>query len=260
MGIFLLLVTAFMAIPLVSLVATSFSAPKTGGFSLENFAKVFTSKLYQVSFLNSTMLSLQSSLYGIVIALVGSYAITRFASEKMQNNLLVVINMTSNFAGMPLAFALTLMLGNTGMFVILLNLMGIDLTQSFSIYTVQGLIIAYTYFQVPLGIMSSSVLMVAWPPTTPPWKLSVPTKHLITSVSSVVQSKVNIGMPSLSAFTMALVQPAGSLQASEMALTLLATRSSMRWEAMSPFRPLSSTTAVKPRSLAAALMPVSMVQ
>jgi len=153
MGIFLLLVTAFMAIPLVSLVATSFSAPKTGGFSLENFAKVFTSKLYQVSFLNSTMLSLQSSLYGIVIALVGSYAITRFASEKMQNNLLVVINMTSNFAGMPLAFALTLMLGNTGMFVILLNLMGIDLTQSFSIYTVQGLIIAYTYFQVPLGIM-----------------------------------------------------------------------------------------------------------
>lgn len=153
MGVFLLFIAAFMAIPLVSLVATSFTAPKTGGFTVDNFVKVFTSKLYQMSFLNSTMLSLQSSLYGIVIALVGSYAITRFAGEKTQNNLLVIINMTSNFAGMPLAFALTLMLGNTGMFMILLNLMGLDLSESFSIYSVQGLIIAYTYFQVPLGIM-----------------------------------------------------------------------------------------------------------
>ena len=153
MGVFLLFIAAFMAIPLVSLVATSFTAPKTGGFTVDNFVKVFTSKLYQMSFLNSTMLSLQSSLYGIVIALVGSYAITRFAGEKTQNNLLVIINMTSNFAGMPLAFALTLMLGNTGMCMILLNLMGIDLSESFSIYSVQGLIIAYTYFQVPLGIM-----------------------------------------------------------------------------------------------------------
>jgi len=153
MGVFLLLIAAFMAIPMVSLITTSFSTPKTGGFTLDNFAKVFTSKLYQVSFLNSTVLSLQSSLYGILIALVCSYAITRFASEKVQNNMLVVINMTSNFAGMPLAFALTLMLGNTGMFIILLGQMGIDLSESFSVYSVQGLVIAYTYFQVPLGIM-----------------------------------------------------------------------------------------------------------
>ena len=57
--------------------------------------------------------------------------------------------------------------------------------------------------------MSSSALMVAWPPTTPPAKLSVPTKHLTTSVRVVVQSKVNIGVPSASAATMALVQPGG---------------------------------------------------
>lgn len=153
MGVFLLLIAAFMAIPLVSLVATSLTAPKVGGFTTANFLTVFNSKLYQLSFLNSLMLSLQSSLYGILIALVCSYALTRFASEKVQNNLLVIVNMTSNFAGMPLAFALTLMLGNTGMFIILLKLMGLDITGEFSIYSVQGLVIAYTYFQVPLGIM-----------------------------------------------------------------------------------------------------------
>ncbi len=153
MGVFLLLIAAFMAIPVVSLVSTSLSAQKTGGFSLENYAEIFSKKLYRVSFVNSILLSLQSSVYGILIALFCSYAITRYGSERAQSNLLVIVNMTSNFAGLPLAFALTLMLGNSGMFITLLKLMGLDVTKQFSIYSVQGLVIAYTYFQVPLGIM-----------------------------------------------------------------------------------------------------------
>lgn len=153
MLMFLAFVVAFMGMPLLSLISTSLSSPETGGFSLENFVSIFTSKFYFQSFRNSFVLSLQSSLYGILIALFCSYAITRFASEHTQNNLLVVVNMTSNFAGLPLGFALTVMLGSSGMFVTLLKAFGIDITQSFSIRTVQGLVIAYTYFQVPLGIM-----------------------------------------------------------------------------------------------------------
>ncbi len=153
MLMFLAFVVAFMGMPLLSLISTSLSSPETGGFSLENFVSIFTSKFYFQSFRNSFVLSLQSSLYVILIALFCSYAITRFASEHTQNNLLVVVNMTSNFAGLPLGFALTVMLGSSGMFVTLLKAFGIDITQSFSIRTVQGLVIAYTYFQVPLGIM-----------------------------------------------------------------------------------------------------------
>jgi len=153
MGAFLLFLAAFMAIPMISLVSTSLTAPKTGGFSFENYFTILSSKLYQISFSNSIVLSFQSSIYGILLAFFCSYALTRFAGEKTQNNLLLLVNMTSNFAGLPLAFALTLMLGNTGMFIILLKQFGIDLSQSFDIYSVQGLVIAYTYFQVPLGIM-----------------------------------------------------------------------------------------------------------
>ncbi len=153
MGVFLLLVATFMAIPVISLVTTSLTAPKVGGFSFENYLEVFSKKLYRISFINSTLLSLQSSVYGIFIALFCSYAITKFGGEKVRNNLLVVVNMTSNFAGLPLAFALTLMLGNSGMFITLLKAMNLDITKQFSIYSVQGLVIAYTYFQVPLGIM-----------------------------------------------------------------------------------------------------------
>lgn len=153
MAVFVLLVVAFMGLPVIRLVSASLSAPGTGGFSLENYEKIFTSAYYHQSFGNSVLLSLQSSVYGILIALFCSYAITRFAGERTQNNLLVVVNMTSNFSGLPLGFALTLMLGNTGMFMILLSKFGIDLSKSFSIYSVQGLVIAYTYFQVPLGVM-----------------------------------------------------------------------------------------------------------
>lgn len=153
MGIFLLFLLAFMALPVVKLITSALTAQKTQTFSFENFEKIFTSAYYAQSFGNSVTLSLQSSIYGIVIALFCSYAITRFVSEKTQSNLLVIVNMTSNFAGLPLGFALTLMLGSTGMLIILLKQLGIDLSESFNIYSVQGLVIAYTYFQVPLGIM-----------------------------------------------------------------------------------------------------------
>ncbi|MEA4896733.1 ABC transporter permease [Bacillota bacterium Meth-B3] len=153
MTAFVLLVAAFMGLPVIRLVTSSLSAPGTGGFSLENYEKILFSAYYHQSFGNSVLLSLQSSVYGILIALFCSYAITRFAGERTQSNLLVVVNMTSNFSGLPLGFALTLMLGNTGMFMILLSKFGIDLSKSFSIYSVQGLVIAYTYFQVPLGVM-----------------------------------------------------------------------------------------------------------
>jgi len=152
MGVFILLVAAFLAVPLILLVSTSLTAPG-GGYSLQNYLEVFTKKLYQVSFQNSIKLSLQSSALGILIALVCSYAITRFGGEQTQRNLLVVVNMTSNFAGIPLAFALTLMLGNTGMFMTLSDMLGFDLAGQFNIYSAQGLVVAYTYFQVPLGIM-----------------------------------------------------------------------------------------------------------
>ena len=153
MGIFLLFILAFMALPVISLVSSALTSQATQTFSFENFENIFTSAYYAQSFGNSLKLSLQCSIYGIIIALFCSYAITRFVSERTQNNLLVIVNMTSNFAGLPLGFALTLMLGTTGVFVILLQQMGIDITQNFSIYSVQGLVIAYTYFQVPLGIM-----------------------------------------------------------------------------------------------------------
>ncbi len=154
LSVFLLLLIAFMAVPSVSLIVSSLSAPGgAGGITLEHYAKVFTSALYQVSFQNSLLLSLQASVAGILISLAASYALSRWGSEAFQSKLLVLVNMTSNFAGVPLAFAFIVMLGNAGVFVILCEKLGVAWLENFSIYSSQGLFLVYTYFQVPLGVM-----------------------------------------------------------------------------------------------------------
>jgi putative spermidine/putrescine transport system permease protein len=58
--------------------------------------------------------------------------------------------MTSNFAGVPLAFAFIILLGFNGS-ITMLKQAGI--IQDFNLYSKTGLIILYTYFQIPLGVL-----------------------------------------------------------------------------------------------------------
>ncbi|MNN34157.1 Sulfate transport system permease protein CysW [compost metagenome] len=59
--------------------------------------------------------------------------------------------MTSNFSGVPLAFAFIILLGFNGSFTIMLKQAGI--IEDFNLYSKTGLIILYTYFQIPLGVL-----------------------------------------------------------------------------------------------------------
>src|SRR3546814_15442234 len=59
--------------------------------------------------------------------------------------------MTSNFAGVPLAFAFIILLGFNGSITIMLKQAGI--IEDFNLYSKTGLIILYTYFQIPLGVL-----------------------------------------------------------------------------------------------------------
>ena len=61
--------------------------------------------------------------------------------------------MTSNFAGVPLAFAYMILLGNLGIITQLANLYGIEFIQNFDLYSSQGLILMYIYFQIPLSTL-----------------------------------------------------------------------------------------------------------
>nr|WP_189656921.1 MULTISPECIES: ABC transporter permease subunit [Pseudomonas] len=126
------------------------SLQSESGWGLANFSKIFASKFYLQALQRSLEISFWSSLFGIVIATLGAYSLRRVDS-KLRDFVSAFANMTSNFAGVPLAFAFIILLGFNGALTLLLKQMG--LLGDFSIYSKTGLILVYTYFQIPLGVL-----------------------------------------------------------------------------------------------------------
>lgn len=149
---FLLWIAAFELIPVIGMVIASFQNDGGQGFTLGQYAKVLKGELYMQAIKNTLMISVSSSVIAIVIALFTAYSITRFA-PKMRDQLLMITNMISNFAGVPLAFAYIVLIGSNGMLTVLFQKLGWQVFADFDLYTHAGLIAVYVYFQVPLGIL-----------------------------------------------------------------------------------------------------------
>ncbi|MGL5694806.1 MAG: ABC transporter permease [Peptostreptococcaceae bacterium] len=149
---FSIMVLAFLFGPLITMIIMSFKSTGGGGFSLEQYKEVFTNAFYMQSFKNSISISLISSSISVTICIATAYFITKL-SQKTQDMVLNLSNLTNNFAGVPLAFAFIIMLGNSGLFVLLGKKLGIGFLTDFNLYSWTGLILIYIYFQIPLGIM-----------------------------------------------------------------------------------------------------------
>lgn len=146
------ILVAFEILPAIDLLLGSLHAPG-GGLSLARYGEIVSSPFYRVSIRNSLMLSATSSAFGLVLGALGAYALSR-SRERLQQAMIAFISMCINFAGVPLAFAFIILLGQSGLVTALLGeLFGIRLYDYFSLYSWFGLGIVYTYFQVPLAIL-----------------------------------------------------------------------------------------------------------
>ena len=139
----------FQIAPLVWVLIHSVQS-EDSGWGLANFSKIFSSKFYLQAIRHSLEISFWSSLFGIVIAVLGSYSL-RKVDSRLRNFVNAFANMTSNFSGVPLAFAFIILLGFNGSITIMLKQAGI--IEDFNLYSKTGLIILYTYFQIPLGVL-----------------------------------------------------------------------------------------------------------
>lgn len=142
-------VALFLIVPLFTMISGSFQADG-GGFTFDQYKEIFTNPYYGKAFENSILISLLSSLAGIAAAVFAAYAITRFP-KPVQERVLVITNLTSNFAGIPLAFAFIVLLGNSALFTLLFRQFGIDMAGAFNLYSWSGLTVIYVYFQLPLA-------------------------------------------------------------------------------------------------------------
>ncbi|CDF85462.1 ABC transporter permease [Pseudomonas sp. QL9] len=145
---FALFFAAFQLAPLVWIALHSVQA--AGAWGLGNFREIFASPFYRQAIGNSLDISLWSSLIGLLIAVLGCHSL-RQVNSRLRDFVMAFANMTSNFAGVPLAFAFIIILGFNGAITLLLKQTG--LISDFNLYSKTGLIILYTYFQIPLGVM-----------------------------------------------------------------------------------------------------------
>lgn len=166
---FIALVATYELAPLLTLIVRSFITPKVGGFTLANYAAVFQKKLYRDAVLNSLNLSLLSAAIGMVVAFFGAKA-TDEATPGRRSLFMSILNMTSNFAGVPLAFSYIILLGNAGVLILLGRQFGIGVLESYNLYSFSGLLLVYVYFQIPLGTM---LLVPAFQALRPEWREAV---------------------------------------------------------------------------------------
>lgn len=149
---FLILVLLFLFVPLFFMIYGSFQGDGGAGFTLKQYQEIFQNTYYHQAFENSILISFLSSLLALILGVFAAYSITQF-SQKFQDRMLVFANLTSNFAGIPLAFAFIVLLGNSGLFTLLFKHLGWGSLASFNVYSWSGLVLIYVYFQLPLTVM-----------------------------------------------------------------------------------------------------------
>ncbi|MBP1743793.1 MAG: transporter permease [Firmicutes bacterium] len=148
---FAFLIVAFEILPLMSIVAGSLGDGH-GGYSLIQYKNAITSRFYMQGIANSFRVSIISAVVATIISVAGSYSIRRLA-PKIRDAVMLISNMTSNFSGIPLAFAFIVLIGNNGVVTIIMKMFGLNLRDYFNLYSIAGLTMVYTYFLVPLGIL-----------------------------------------------------------------------------------------------------------
>lgn len=139
--------TAFLVIPLCSMIIGSLHSDMTNQWTLDNYITIFSNVYYTQAFWNSLIIAFTSSVLGIFGSVLLCLCLMELSS-KIQEKITFISNLAANFAGIPLAFSFIILLGNVGVLKLLLPIFG-----DFDLYSWLGLTITYVYFQIPLGVL-----------------------------------------------------------------------------------------------------------
>ncbi len=185
---FLLFCLAFEIVPIILLFRDSLLL-KDGGLTLTHYRDALA-PLYLKSFSNSIKLSGLTALIGTILGVFIGYAIYRWPNKRVREMLITLSDVTTNFAGAPLAFAFIIILGSNGVITqLFLQHFNLKLYPNFSVYSFSGLILAYVYFQLPLMVL---LIIPAFAGIRKEWRESA-----LNLGANTFQFWLNIGVPIL---------------------------------------------------------------
>lgn len=163
---FLAYLTVFLLIPTVTVVVGAFQ--EQGRFSTTNIEALFSqaalSRLW-----NSIVLSGSTAVIGAVCGAVLAYLVVSApATSLFRRGVLSVAGVLAQFGGVTLAFAFIATLGFSGVVTELLrSTAGVDIWGNGWLFDLPGLVLVYTYFQIPLMVI---VFLPALEGLRPQWR------------------------------------------------------------------------------------------
>ena len=166
---FLLFCLLFEILPAIIIIQGSFSDNNTGALTLDNYKHMFSQVGNLHAFQTSISISIVTALIGGTIGGLAAYGVYNLRTGWLNNFLVGFSAIAANFAGVPLAFAFVATLGVTGFVTVAIQkLFHVNIYDlGFSIYQFWGLVIVYTYFQLPLMIL---VTLPALSALRPEWR------------------------------------------------------------------------------------------
>src|SRR6266702_1189191 len=165
---FLLFCLLFEILPAIIIIQGSFTDNNTGAPTLDNYRHMFSTENLH-AFQTSISISVVTALIGGVFGGLAAYGVYNLRAGWLRNLLIGFSSIAANFAGVPLAFAFVATLGVTGFVTVAIqNWLHISVYDlGFNLYTFGGLVLVYTYFQLPLMIL---VTVPALSALRPEWR------------------------------------------------------------------------------------------
>lgn len=151
-GAFLLVCAVFLIAPTAMLAVQAVT--DDDGLTLRYVATLGEYR-YRVAFAHSLYLSLTSATVGVVAGGLIAFAVLKQDAPRWLHMVVTSFSaVAANFAGVPLAFAFIATLGSLGLLTSMLKSIGIDLyAMGFSLFSITGMTLVYSYFQIPLMVI-----------------------------------------------------------------------------------------------------------
>jgi putative spermidine/putrescine transport system permease protein len=186
---FLVYVTIFLVWPTLSVVSGAFRS-EDGGFTLER-VRALTDETALRALRQSLYLSFSSAALGAALgALLAYLIVTAPPNSLMRRTVTAVCGVLAQFGGVTLAFAWLATLGFNGLLTNLFaDVLGTSGAGSAWLYELPGLILVYTYFQIPLMVI---VFMPALEGLRPQWR-----EAAVNLGASTFQYWIRVALPLL---------------------------------------------------------------
>ena len=152
---FHLYVGVFLILPTLIVAYGAFTTAD-GRFTFDNVNRLFSDEVYVEAFVRSIQLAVGTAIAGAVIGGMLCWAVVRADPDGLLRQLVIAVSgVLAQFGGVLLAFAFLATFGFNGLVTLLFrDVLHIDILSDASwLYSLTGLAVVYTYFQIPLMLI-----------------------------------------------------------------------------------------------------------